>query len=270
MLLFFLRGEGLTFEDGRTSVKSIVGSRTYLSLIVDHEDEREGLKAEYDEEQRRERWETFEALDNLNKTSRRRRWFRNSQEDVSESLPQISAAKIKPPMAEKYTKDNGNPISWKSELNICDGWILPVQVMRKPMPLTNPQDKFRARIAFMLGTLTSVNAGYGSLLQQHQETISIMPPKAPLLKSVSLSSEQVFSVSASIQQGEMTDTRANVTVVKDNDLKMHHVISVKQSLREDLAEHFISPVVGFPIGHVCHLLIFYCGLNPSSFMWWMP
>ena len=43
--------------EGRTSVKSIMRSRTYLSLrkIVEQEDEREKLKAELDEEQQRSR-----------------------------------------------------------------------------------------------------------------------------------------------------------------------------------------------------------------------
>ena len=45
---------------------------------------------------------------------------------------------------------------------------------------------------------------------------------------------------ATLLAGRLSDVTANssaVAVVKDSDLKMHHVMSVKQSLGEDLAEH---------------------------------
>ena len=48
----------IAVPEGRTSVKSILGSQVYLSLqeIVEPKDGREGLKAKLDEEQRRDRW----------------------------------------------------------------------------------------------------------------------------------------------------------------------------------------------------------------------
>ena len=67
----------------------------------------------------------------------------------------------------------------------------------------------------------------------------LAPPKAPLLNSVFLSSQQVSSASASTQQGERTDARANETIVKNNDLKMYHVVSVKavaKAITEDVRE----------------------------------
>ena len=63
----------------------------------------------------------------------------------------------------------------------------------------NPEDKPKARVAknVLLVTLMSLNAGDGSLIQQHQE-FNHMPLEAPCLNSIiSLTSEQVFSASAS-------------------------------------------------------------------------
>ena len=61
--------------------------------------------------------------------------------------------------------------------------------------------------------------------------------KAPFLNSIALTSEQLFSGSASAVQGEAPGRRSNDLGSKENDLRLYHVMSVKQSLREDLAEH---------------------------------
>ena len=145
-------------------------------------------------------------------------------------------------MAEEDTHDAGTPMSWRKEpeLYLCDDWMLPVPITRKPKPVTNPEDKLKARVAknVMPGALLSMNAGYRSLIQQYQE-INRMPLKAPYLNSVSLTSEQVFSASASAVQGEVAERRSYDLggKRKGNDLRLYHVVSVKQSLREDLAEH---------------------------------
>ena len=49
--------------------------------------------------------------------------------------------------------------------------------------------------------------------------------------------------------------------MKNTNLKMYHVMSVKQTLREDLAEHAISSAVGRPIGHDRIFLQCQCDLS---------
>ena len=57
--------------------------------------------------------------------------------------------------------------------------------MKKPCSLCNPQDKHRARVAknFLLVTLMSLNAGYGSLIEDYQrkpEEEGLNPPVSEL------------------------------------------------------------------------------------------
>ena len=79
----------------------------YVSLreVVDQEDEHEGLKPEFDEEQRWERWKKIEALfDKLKEiTGQDDEDGSEATGQVSESQPQISAAHIKLPMARAQT-----------------------------------------------------------------------------------------------------------------------------------------------------------------------
>ena len=60
---------------------------------------------------------------------------------------------------EEDMKDDGTPIAWP-RLLLCDDWIMPVGVMRKPCLLQQPHDKLRAGVAknFLLVTLMSLNA----------------------------------------------------------------------------------------------------------------
>ena len=57
------------------------------------------------------------------------------------------------------TRDDGTPVRLEAEpdLFLCDDWIMPVEVIRKPCPLQRSQDKLRARVAknFLLVTLMS-------------------------------------------------------------------------------------------------------------------
>ena len=107
----------------------------------------------------------------------------------------------------------------------------------------------------------SLNVGYGSLIEDYQrepEDKGLNPP--PVLNSISLTEEQAQERCDLVEQepGEtlrcipaglppatllarhLTNVTANssaVAVVKDSNLKLYHVMSVKQSLREHLAEH---------------------------------
>ena len=133
-----------------------------------------------------------------------------------------------------------------------------MEVMRKAGEL-DPREKVRARVAkkFLLANLMSLNLGYGSLIESYQSERG--DPESPTLNSVTLTEEEVQNRSEEVDQRvesredtpagmppttvlakhltEVTANNSAVAVVKDANLKMYHVMSVKQSLREDLAEH---------------------------------
>ena len=143
------------------------------------------------------------------------------------------------------------------QLYLCDDWIRPVEA-KKPCELL-PHEKFRARVAknFLLVTLVSLNVGYGSLIENYQREEA--DPCPPVLNSIILTEEESKARREDIDQRledglrcmpaglppptvlarHLADVSANNSsvAVKDANLKMHHVMSVKQSLREDLAEH---------------------------------
>ena len=101
---------------------------------------------------------------------------------------QTAAAQIALPvaLAIEDTSDGGTPISWKkeSELYTCADRFFLYQSLGSPMrpSPTSFQDKRRAGIAknLLLVALMSVRAGYGSALQQYQDSVGHTPPKAPL------------------------------------------------------------------------------------------
>ena len=76
-------------------------------------------------------------------------------------------------------------------------------------------------------TLTEdqVQGCYRSMEQEQREDVRCIPAGMP---PATLLARHLFDVKTS---------NSAMAVVKDSDLKMYHVMSVKQSLREDLAEH---------------------------------
>ena len=130
-------------------------------------------------------------------------------------------------------------------------------VMSRPKELT-ARDKMRANMAknCLIVTLMSLELGYGSILERHQQERNM---SSPVLSSVLLTDEELFvrvnepleidSQSQAAPAAMPPPTRLsgsnpeplvhNVGTegVKDANLKMYHVMSVKQTLREDLAEH---------------------------------
>ena len=75
------------------------------------------------------------------------------------------------------------------QLHLCDGWIRPVDVMKKPGEL-RPHEKVRARVVknFLLVTLMSPNVGYGSLVEDYQREDA--DPSPPTLSSLTLTDEE--------------------------------------------------------------------------------
>ena len=114
--------------------------------------------------------------------------------------------------------------------------------------------------SFLLVTLMSLNVGYGPLIEGYQRQAEDAGLNPLVLNSVSLTEVQAqgyYQVKeqerrdnvrcvpaglppATLLARHLSDVTVNssiVVVVKDSDLKMYHVMSVKQSLQEDLSEH---------------------------------
>ena len=119
----------------------------------------------------------------------------------------------------------------------------------------------------LIVTLMSLELGYGSILERYQqESKSILERyqqerkvSSPVLNSVLLTDEELLArmseplevdmqsqaasaampppTRLSILNSELAVHNVGTKGVKDTNLKMDHVMSVKQTLREDLAEH---------------------------------
>ena len=129
-------------------------------------------------------------------------------------------------------------------------------VLIRPHELT-ARDKMRANLAknCLIVTLMSLELGYGSILERYQQECS----SSPVLGAVSLTEEELFvrlneplevdyhpeAASAAMppptrlsgSNPELLLHNVGTEGVKDTNLKMYHVMSVKQTLRENLAEH---------------------------------
>ena len=164
------------------------------------------------------------------------------------------------------------PLSKEPQLYLCDDWIQPMAAMSRPRELT-AKEKVNANVAknCLIVTLMSLELGYGSILERYQqEGESIVQryeqPRSesrPVLNSVLLTDEEFLvrrnnplkvdthSQAASAAMPPPTrlsllnpelairsvETQGMKDAVKNANLKMYHVMSVKQTLREDLAEH---------------------------------
>ena len=67
-------------------------------------------------------------------------------------------------------EDTHGAASKEPQLYLCDGWVRRVEVIKRSCALQQLQDKLSARVAknFLLVTLTSLNVGYGSLIEDYQ------------------------------------------------------------------------------------------------------
>ena len=154
------------------------------------------------------------------------------------------------------------------QLYLCDDWIQPMAAMSKPRELT-AREKMKANMAknCLIVTLMSLELGYGSILERYQqESQSIVERyqqarsvSKPVLNSVFLTDEELVArrnehlevdsqsqvanaampppTRLSLLGSELAIHSVRMEGVKNTSLKMYHVMSVKQTWREDLAEH---------------------------------
>ena len=120
-----------------------------MKMLIAQEEEREDLKAELREKKKKE--QEGELFLDFEQQMERELLSQDdeislSSTEVEEQLPEptnpVEVSLVEPPKCEEETGDDGIPISWTEEpdLYLCDDWILPVAVMRKPVPLRQPQD----------------------------------------------------------------------------------------------------------------------------------
>ena len=162
-------------------------------------------------------------------------------------------------------------LSKEPRLYLCDDWIPPTAAMSKPRELT-AKEKVKANVAknCLIVTLMSVELGYGSILERYQqegESIAqrYEQPRSesrPTMNSVLLTDEEFLvrrdnhpKVDTPLQAASAAmppptglsllnpelihsvGTQRMKDAVKSANRKMYHVMSVKQTLREGLAEH---------------------------------
>ena len=165
-------------------------------------------------------------------------------------------------------EDDESSPARESQLYLCDEWIQPMAAMSRPKELT-AREKVKANMAknCLIVTLMSLELGYGSILERyHQESQSIVEryqnvrsESLPVLNSILLTDEQLAvrrnehlkvespsqaAVAAMPPPTRLMNVSSKLAIhsvgvegVKTNNLKLYHVMSVKQTLREDLAEH---------------------------------
>ena len=186
-----------------------------------------------------------------------------SSNEIDEEVPEQASTPVMHHSQLSNSVDNGeydgqddvhDKPSKEPQLYLCDDWILPAEVMKKPCSLQQPQDKLRARVAknFLLATL-SLNVGYGSLIEDFQREPEDMRLNPPALDSISLTEEAQERCDlmerrhgdalrcipaglppATLLARHLAHVSANssaVAVVKDSNLKLY------QSLCEDFPEH---------------------------------
>ena len=149
---------------------------------------------------------------------------------------------------------------------LCDDWIQPIKVAKKPRTLTARETmKANAAKNCLILTLMSLELGYGTIIERYQQARDAVveryqhdrPENSPYLASEVLTDEEMLArvddtpiVAATtlapasmppptcLIKGKRKEAldQVHAVAVKDNSLKMYHVMSVKQSLREDLAE----------------------------------
>ena len=181
-----------------------------------------------------------------------------NDESSSESEPAEAKTGVDPvaQFASVPHEEEDVPLNKEPQVYLWNDWIQPVEVVRKPKELTT-RDEVRAYIAknWLIVTLMSLNTGYGSILESYQREYTASPPK---LSTTTLEDPEILmQTQDSVLEERLTAAPAamppptvlarqpdsalvnNVETAESRDanLKLYHVMSVKQTLREDLAEH---------------------------------
>ena len=190
----------------------------------------------------------------------------SSESEVEESQcdPVTQVMEVQLPLNEDL--ENWIPDK-EPQLYLCDDWIQPVMVARKPRTMT-AKETMRANVAknCLILTMMSLELGYGSIIERYQQARDAIVERCQpgrretsvYLDSVILTDEEVSSGTSNqpdeaahfsavpatmppptrLAEGEKGKVvnRVHAVAPRDSSLKLYHVMSVKQTLREDLAE----------------------------------
>ena len=171
----------------------------------------------------------------------------DSESEVEESQNDlvVQAVETQSPLNEDW--ENWIP-EMEPQLYLCDDWIQPVMVARKPRSMT-VKETMRANAAknCLILTMMSLELGYGSIIERYQQARNAVveryqhegPETSVHLDPVILTNKEVSARTSDqpdLQLFQQHCRQAHAVAPKDCSLKLYHVMSVKQTLREDLAE----------------------------------
>ena len=190
----------------------------------------------------------------------------SSESEAEEALCQQSVHTMMAHLASE--EDLGDEIpDPEPQLYLCDDWIQPIKVARRPKALTAKETvKANAAKNCLILTMMSLELGFGSVIERYRQARDAVveryqhdgPENSTYLASEFLTDEEMLartkdnSTEAAattfapasmppptcLLKGKSAEAFSQVHAValKDTSLKMYHVMSVKQTLREDLAE----------------------------------
>ena len=188
-----------------------------------------------------------------------------AEEAQSQLIPYGMAAQLS--LEEDLEELEGGIPVQEPQLYLCDDWIQPIMVARKPRVMT-AKETMKANVAknCLIVTLMSLDLGFGSVIERYQNARDAVveryqqdrPENSVYLASEMLTNEEMLARTADqpddcvvpslapasmppptcLIRGKRKEALSQVHAValKDTSLKMYHVMSVKQTLREDLAE----------------------------------
>ena len=183
------------------------------------------------------------------------------------------------------------------QLYLCDDWIQPVRVARKPRVMTT-KETMKANVAknCLILTMMSLELGFGPVIERYQQARDAVveryqhgrPEDLAYLASEMLTDDEMLARAAEqpdeavsplvapasmppptcLVKGKKAGALSQVHAVtpKDTSLKLYHVMSVKLTLREDLAEcaYQFSCRAAIGLDPTCMLSL--CSLNPWNCM----
>ena len=190
----------------------------------------------------------------------------SSESEAEEAQCQLTPRVMTAQLSLEEDLEDGTP-DQEPQLYLCDDWIQPVMVARKPRVMT-AKETMKANVAknCLILTMMSLELGFGSVIERYQRARDAVveryqqggPENSAYLASEMLTNDEMLARTADqpdeavnplvapasmppptcLIKGKRAEALSQVHAValKDTSLKLYHVMSVKQTLREDLAE----------------------------------
>ena len=188
----------------------------------------------------------------------------SSESEVEEAQCQLTPCVMTAQLSLEEDLEDGAP-DQQPQLYLCDDWIQPVMVARKPRVMT-AKETMKANVAkiCLILTMMSLELGFGSVIERYQRARDAVveryqqgePENSAYLASERLTNDEMLARTADqpdeavnplvapasmppptcLIKGKRAEALSQVHAVamKDTSLKLYHVMSVKQTLREDI------------------------------------